>query len=107
MSRATPLLLALAVLTVALPLAAPTASAYCVSTFCPPLCIICIIIAQEAASLACAEATDGATTSVSCGSWLTGTHGESVDAPVPHGAAGSYWAREGPSGQVAYGYALP
>jgi hypothetical protein len=105
--RVTTLVLAASLLALAVPLAAPTASAfYCLSTICPPMCIVCIIILQEAVSLHCAEATNGATTTATCGSWLTPDRTETVDAPVP-AILGSYWAREGPSGAVSYGYVLP
>ncbi|GEM_PF-6041852 len=100
------ILLAFALLTVAVPMAAPTASAYCLSTFCPPLCIVCIIVTQEANSAHCLVSTDGATTAVDCGSWLTGDKPASVNLPVPT-VAGSYWVSVGPYEHVSYGYALP
>lgn len=103
MSRTTTLLLALCVLAVALPLAAPTAAAYCVNAICTPICMICIVVLQEVVSVHCEAATGGATTDASCGSWLTGAHGETVEAGAPLRA----WARVGPSGHLSYGYALP
>lgn len=104
--RASAAFLAVSLLALAIPLAAPTASAYCVSTICPPLCIVCIIVAQEVASAHCTATTDAAASTLACGSWLSGDKSVAQDLPVP-ADFGSYWVSVGPNEQVSYGYVLP
>jgi len=76
-------LLAAGLVLAALPLAAPPASAYCVGTLCAPYCPVCVIVLYEVGSLHCTEWTTLSTTTVTCGTALTGDKTVSQDAPLP------------------------